>query len=70
MAALPSPIAGTLLRYLVKPGDRLTPDTEVAIIESMKMHIPVAAERSGRVKALLLADNAAVAEGQTLVELE
>jgi acetyl-CoA carboxylase biotin carboxyl carrier protein len=70
MPSLPSPIAGVLLRYLVKPGDAITPDTEVALVESMKMHIPVLAERSGRVKALLLGDNASVDEGQTLIELE
>lgn len=70
MPTLPSPIAGVLLRYLVKPGDAVTPDTEVAMVESMKMHIPVLAERSGRVKALPLSDNAVVGEGQTLIELE
>lgn len=58
------------MRYLVKPGDAVTPDTEVAVVESMKMHIPVLAERSGRVKTLPLGENAVVSEGQTLVELE
>ena len=59
MPVLPSPIAGVFLRYLVKEGDTVTADTEVAVIESMKMHIPVLAECRGRVKSLPLTENAA-----------
>ena len=70
MTVLKSPIAGVLLQYLVKPGDQVTPDTEIAIVESMKMHIPVLAERRGTVRALPLAVNDTVAEGQPLAELE
>ncbi len=65
-----TPIAGQLLRYLVKVGDTVTADTEIAIVESMKMHIPVSAEASGRVAKLLVADAATIAEGQALLALE
>ena len=45
-------------------------DTEVGIIEAMKMHIPVAAERTGRVAKWLVSENSPVAEGEPLLELE
>ena len=65
-----SPIAGQLLSRLVAAGDRIEADTEIAIVESMKMHIPVNAEQSGRVGRWLVEEKGLVAEGQALVELE
>ena len=66
----PSPVAGQLLSRLVETGDRVDADTEIAIVESMKMHIPVSAEQSGRVGRWLVEERSLVAEGQALVELE
>jgi biotin carboxyl carrier protein len=68
--SITSPIAGQLIQCLVKPGDSVAPDTEVAIVEAMKMHIPVSAEQSGRVGQWLVAEKAIVAEGQALLTLE
>jgi len=65
-----SPVAGQLLSRLVEAGDRIEADTEIAIVESMKMHIPVSAEQSGRVGRWLVKEKSLVAEGQALVELE
>ena len=65
-----SPVAGQLLSRLVEAGDRIEADTEIAIVESMKMHIPVSAEQSGRVGRWLVEEKSLVAEGQALVELE
>ena len=65
-----SPVAGQLLSRLVEAGDRIDADTEIAIVESMKMHIPVSAEQSGRVGRWLVEEKSLVAEGQALVELE
>jgi biotin carboxyl carrier protein len=68
--AITSPIAGQVIRLLVKAGDTVAPDTEVAIVEAMKMHIPVSAERSGRVAEWLVAERSTVTEGQVLLTLE
>ncbi|HEY7084372.1 MAG TPA: acetyl-CoA carboxylase biotin carboxyl carrier protein subunit [Hyphomicrobiaceae bacterium] len=65
-----SPVAGQLLSRLVAAGDRIEADTEIAIVESMKMHIPVSAEQSGRVGRWLVEEKSLIAEGQALVELE
>jgi acetyl-CoA carboxylase biotin carboxyl carrier protein len=63
-------VTGQLLRHLVKAGDSITAGTEVAVIECMKMHIPVAAERSGKVATWLIGEGSAVKEGQALLVLE
>jgi len=65
-----SPVAGQLLTRLVQEGDAVAPDTEVAIVEAMKMHIPVVAERAGRVALWLVSEDSQIAEGQALLTLE
>jgi acetyl-CoA carboxylase biotin carboxyl carrier protein len=65
-----APIAGQLIARLVQEGDAVAADTEVAIVEAMKMHIPVAAERAGRVAEWLVSEDGQVAEGQALLTLE
>jgi acetyl-CoA carboxylase biotin carboxyl carrier protein len=65
-----SPIAGQLITHLVKVGDAVAVDTEVGIVEAMKMHIPVAAEQTGRVAKWLVSEKSVVAEGEPLLELE
>jgi biotin carboxyl carrier protein len=65
-----SPVAGQLLSCLVQAGDRVDADTEIAIVEAMKMHIPVSAEQTGRVAKWLVEEKNLVAEGQALLELE
>jgi acetyl-CoA carboxylase biotin carboxyl carrier protein len=67
---IPSPVAGQLIQRLVQPGDSVDAETEVAIVEAMKMHIPVSAERAGRVAQWLVEEKAQVAEGQALLVLE
>ena len=65
-----SPVAGQLITRLVKEGDRVEPETEVAIVEAMKMHIPVSAEQAGRVGQWLVGEQSLVTEGQALLTLE
>ena len=65
-----SPVTGQLISRLVNVGDSVAVDTEVGIVEAMKMHIPVAAERAGRVVKWLVGEHTMVTEGQALLELE
>ena len=65
-----SPVAGQLLSRLVQAGDSVDADTEIAIVEAMKMHIPVNAEQAGRVAKWLVEEKSLVTEGQALLELE
>lgn len=65
-----SEITGTVWKIVVQPGTALQADDTIMILESMKMEIPVVAPEDGRVLELLVAEGAAVREGQDLVRFE
>ena len=65
-----SPVAGQLISRLVAAGEAVAPDTEVAIVEAMKMHILVCAEQAGRIAQWLVEEKSRVAEGQALLALD
>jgi biotin carboxyl carrier protein len=65
-----TPITGTLRGFSVKPGDTVAVGQEIAMIESMKMLIPVLAEVDGRVARLAKNPDDVVHEGEILLELE
>jgi acetyl-CoA carboxylase biotin carboxyl carrier protein len=54
----------------VAEGDTIRPGQQVAILEAMKLMIPVEAERAGRVVEFLVEDGTAVEHGQPLLLLE
>lgn len=70
MKQIPNSVTGVLREYLVQPGDTISVGQEVAMVESMKMMIPVLAEIDGTVRALLQTLNATIQEGDALMELE
>ncbi|KMJ56016.1 acetyl-CoA carboxylase biotin carboxyl carrier protein subunit [Alkalihalophilus sp. As8PL] len=63
-------MAGNVWKMLVKEGDQVEEGQDVAILESMKMEIPVAAEASGTVKVIHKPEGEFVDEGEVLLELE
>ncbi|WP_437683001.1 acetyl-CoA carboxylase biotin carboxyl carrier protein subunit [Sorangium sp. So ce131] len=62
-------ITGTVWKIEVKVGDQVDEGTVVAILESMKMEMPVEAEDEGVVEEILVTEGAAVKEGDPLVRL-
>ena len=58
------------MQVLVSPGEAVSADQEIAIIESMKMEIPVVAEIEGDVDAVLVAEGDTIEEGDVLVSLK
>lgn len=62
-------ITGTVWKIEVKPGDKVEEGTVVAILESMKMEMPVEAEAEGTVEEILVTEGAAVTEGTPLITL-
>jgi acetyl-CoA carboxylase biotin carboxyl carrier protein len=62
-------LVGNVLRVEVAPGDQVTPDTALVIMESMKMEIPVHPEGSGTVASIAVAAGDVVSEGDLLVTL-
>ena len=63
-------ITGTVWKIEVAVGDQVAEGDTVAILESMKMEMPVEAEDEGTVKEILCEEGQAVNEGDTLVVLE
>ncbi|SDH55170.1 acetyl-CoA carboxylase biotin carboxyl carrier protein [Alteribacillus persepolensis] len=70
MNVISAAMAGSVWKILVKPGDNLAEGQEVAILESMKMEIPITAEKNGKIKAVLKQEGDFVNEGDALFELE
>lgn len=62
-------ITGTVWKIEVKPGDKVDEGTVVAILESMKMEMPVESEEEGVVSEIHVQEGQTVTEGAPLVTL-
>lgn len=65
-----SEISGSVWKVLVKEGDAVAEDDTVAIVESMKMEIPVLAPEGGVVGKILVAEGQAITEGVPILSLD
>jgi acetyl-CoA carboxylase biotin carboxyl carrier protein len=70
MAHVEAHITGTIWKIECSVGDRIEEGDTVAILESMKMEMPVEAEDAGVVAKILCQEGQAVNEGDPLIELE
>jgi acetyl-CoA carboxylase biotin carboxyl carrier protein len=70
MNRIVSNMAGVVLEFLVKPGDRVVIDQDVVMLESMKMQIPVQATAAGTVTAIKASEGDFVDDGDVLLEVE
>jgi acetyl-CoA carboxylase biotin carboxyl carrier protein len=70
MATIDAHITGTVWTVEVAVGDAVDEGDVVAVLESMKMEMPVEAEATGTVVEILCASGDAVTEGQPLVRLD
>lgn len=69
MKTIDSPMAGTVWKITTSVGTAIDFGDTVAILESMKMEIPVEADYSGTVVKVLVAEGEVVDEGTPIVEL-
>lgn len=63
-------MAATVWKVQVEAGQRVEQDTELIILESMKMEIPVEAPRAGAVKEIRVEEGQTVQEGDVVAILE
>ncbi|WP_108306075.1 acetyl-CoA carboxylase biotin carboxyl carrier protein subunit [Metalysinibacillus jejuensis] len=70
MATVKASMAGTVWKILVKEGDSVTAGQDVAILESMKMEIPIAAEADGTVTKVIANEGDFINVDDDLVEIE
>ena len=67
---LRSPLMGQVVKIMVREGSPLRLGEMVAVLESMKMEIPIKANRDGTLIKLHCSEGDMVARGQILAELE
>ena len=74
---VPAPLLGNFYEAprpgdppFVQPGDAVTEETVIGIIEVMKLMNPIRAGVAGRVVALLTPNGSAVEEGQALIRVK
>ncbi len=63
-------ISGVVGRIEAEPGTTVSEGDDIAIIESMKMEIPVAAPSDGRVAEIRVEVGETIEEGQEIARLE
>ena len=63
-------ITGTVWKIEVKVGDSVSEGDTVAILESMKMEMPVESPGAGKVKEIRTKEGSPVEEGAVILVLE
>jgi biotin carboxyl carrier protein len=63
-------VAGRVCALAVAAGASIGDGDDIAVVEAMKMEIPVASPATGKVKSILVAIDDVVAEGQVVAILE
>lgn len=64
-----SDMNGSIWKIMVKEGDTVAEDDTLAVLESMKMEIPVLAPVGGKVEKILVAEGDPVAEGAAIMTI-
>lgn len=65
-----SEITGKVWKIETKPGDALSEDDPILILESMKMEIPIMAPADGTLVEILVAEEDPVEEGQVVALMD
>ena len=65
-----APIPGVILDVLVRPGDTVTANQPILILEAMKMESEIHSTTTGKVKKVHVSKGNSVQEGDPLIELE
>ena len=65
-----SEITGNMWKIETAVGDHVEDEQQVAIIESMKMEIPVIATAAGTVVEILIAEGDSITEDQAVLVIE
>ncbi|PIC74702.1 acetyl-CoA carboxylase biotin carboxyl carrier protein subunit [Sporosarcina sp. P26b] len=70
MTEITASMAGSVWKVLVKVGDEVEEDQDIAILESMKMEIPIATDFDGVVKEVKVNEGEFVNEGDVIAIIE
>ena len=70
MAEILAPMAGKIIEVKVNVGDSIHEEDEVAVIEAMKMEMPILTDTDGIVKEIKVAKGESVEADQVLMIIE
>jgi acetyl-CoA carboxylase biotin carboxyl carrier protein len=70
VAEIKAPMGGKVIKVSVNVGDTVSVDDEVAVLEAMKMEMPILAEDGGTVSAVKVEAGQTVEAEQVMLELE
>ena len=70
MAEITAPMAGKVMDIKVNIGDVVQEDDEVAIIEAMKMEMPILTYTGGTVKEIKVEKGSSVEADQVIIIIE
>lgn len=70
MIEIKAELVGNVWKIVAKPGDTVTADQTLLILESMKMEIEVVAPRAGTVLEIRVKETDVVKEGQVLAVMD
>ena len=70
MAEILAPMAGKIIEIKVNVGDTVHEDDEVAVIEAMKMEMPIMADSDGTVKEIKAKKGDSIEADQVLMIIE
>ncbi len=69
MSDVVAPMAGKIIKLMVAVGDSVQEDDEVAVLEAMKMEMPIVAPASGTIKEIKASEGASVEADQVIIVL-
>lgn len=69
MVKIEADLSAVVWKVLVAPGDRIEEGDEIAILESMKMEIPVEVPVGGVVEQLFVGEGDAVSPGSLIATI-
>lgn len=70
MTIVKSNMAGTVWKIVVAEGQEIAEGQDIVILESMKMEIPIAAEKSGTVKQIFVQEGDFINEEDQILVVE
>ncbi|UOQ42937.1 acetyl-CoA carboxylase biotin carboxyl carrier protein subunit [Halobacillus salinarum] len=70
MKEVKASMAGSVWKLVAKEGEEISEGQDIAILESMKMEIPIASEQKGTVKEVKVAEGDFVNEGDIIAIIE
>ena len=70
MIEITAPMSGKIWKILVEVGAKVNEDDEVAILEAMKMEIPVVSTAAGTVKEIKVKEGAPIEAESVIMTLE